>query len=301
LISERRERARITSRFSNYVDPALVNWMVKHPEQTTFDGVTREMSMVFSDLVGFTTLTEKLGEKAIPLLREYMGMMIPAIREYGGLIGCLMGDGIYCFFGGAPEPDPDHAMHAVQSVYMMQAKLAELNESFKERGLPTLGMRVGVTTGHVIVGDGGCPPVRSDYTALGDAVNLAARLESANKPLGTDSLITDRTAELLNGAYIMRPVAKLRVKGKEEAVAVFEPLCPADAITPEIRRIVECTESMVSAYQRAEFNACVAAADSLDREITKSKKLAHLYRDLAQQYLLKPPDEFDGTVTLTEK
>jgi CHASE2 domain-containing sensor protein/class 3 adenylate cyclase len=301
LISERRERARITSRFSNYVDPALVDWMVKHPEQTTFDGVTREMSMVFSDLVGFTTLTEKLGEKAIPLLREYMGMMIPAIRAYGGLIGCLMGDGIYCFFGGAPEPDPDHALHAVQSVYRMQAKLAELNESFKKRGLPTLGMRVGVTTGHVIVGDGGCPPVRSDYTALGDAVNLAARLESANKPLGTNSLITDRTAALLNGAYIMRPVAKLRVKGKEEAVAVFEPLCPADAATPETRRIVQCTESMVSAYQQADFKACVAAADCLEKEMATSKKLAHIYRELAEEYLAHPPEQFDGSVTLTEK
>ncbi len=87
-------------------------------------------------------------------------------------------------------------------------------------------MRVGVTTGNVLIGDAGCPPVRSDFTALGDPVNLAAHLESANKVFGTNSLISGRTAELLNGSFLVRPVAKLRVKGKEEAVAVFEPLCP---------------------------------------------------------------------------
>jgi class 3 adenylate cyclase/CHASE2 domain-containing sensor protein len=301
LLAERIERNRITKRFSNYVDPTLVEWVVKHPEQETFDGVTREMSMVFSDLVGFTTLTEKLGQKAIPILREYMGEMIPAIRAHGGLIGCLMGDGIYCFFGGAPEPDPEHAIHAVRSVYDMQARLDELNISFKKRGLPPLGMRVGVTTGTVIVGDGGCPPVRSDYTALGDPVNLAARLESANKQLGTSSLISGRTAELLNGSYLIRPVASLRVKGKDIAVPVFEPLCPTEASTPEAQRKLECTRHMVSSFQSAKFDACVAAADCLEREIAQSKKLAGLYRELSREYQANPPEDFDGSITLTEK
>ena len=158
-----------------------MTWVLAHPEQGRFDGQVREMSMGFSDLAGFTAMTEKLREKAVPLLAEYMGRMIPAIRAQKGYVSKLMGDGIYFFFG-APVPNEHHATDAVAAVLGMHAALAELNEELKARGMPTLGMRIGVSTGSVVIGDAG-PSDASDYTALGDPVNLASRLEDGQQSL----------------------------------------------------------------------------------------------------------------------
>ncbi len=121
LVTERSERTRIEKRFRNYVDPSLVNWVIEHPEQAKFDGETREMSMAFSDLAGFTSLTERMGEKAIPLLSEYMGVMIPTIRENKGFIACLMGDGIYFFFGATSQPGPCPSFRSDRLHHVQQA------------------------------------------------------------------------------------------------------------------------------------------------------------------------------------
>ena len=244
-----------------------------------------------------------MGEKAIPILGEYMGLDDPGDPGLWGLCGVPHGRWDLFLLRRAPEPDPDHALHAVQSVCTMHSRLDALNESFTKRGLPPLGMRVGVTTGMVIIGDGGCPPQRSDYTALGDSVNLAARLETANKLFGDQ--FTDhrpRTVELLNGSYLVRPIANLRVKGKEKAVVVFEPLCTAAR-----RHAGKAQNRGVHGFDgdrvpdKPSSQTALPLPIAWRREIATSKKLAALYRDLAQQYLVTPPENFDGGVTLTEK
>ncbi|MDB5291793.1 MAG: hypothetical protein JWL69_3034, partial [Phycisphaerales bacterium] len=246
FIAEAAERARITARFSNYVDPSLVNWVIDHPEQARFDGESREMSMGFTDLAGFTTLTEQLGERTVKLLAEYMGHMIPIIRAHNGYVSRLMGDGIYFFFG-APKPDADHANHAVSAALAMHEAVDQLNLTLPARGFPLLKLRAGLSSGRVIVGDAGSAEF-SDYTALGDPVNTAARLESANKFFGTRTLLTARTIELVNSAFLMRPIANLRVAGKTKGVQVYEPLCRMEAATPAQRRLAELTERMTAAF-----------------------------------------------------
>jgi class 3 adenylate cyclase/CHASE2 domain-containing sensor protein len=298
FVVERKERARITRRFRSYVDPSLVNYVLEHPEQTRFAGESREMTMAFSDLVGFTTLTEKLGEDTVPLLAEYLSLMVPPIRAHCGYVAKFMGDGIFFFFG-APTSELAHAAHAVAAVIAMRVALDGLNVSLGQRGLPQLGMRVGVSTGRVIIGDAG-PADCSDYTALGDSVNFAARLETANKPLGTLTLVSARTVELLNGSFLVRPIANLRVVGKTQGVEVYEPLCRAEEATPELRKLAECTETMVRAYQRGEFAACLAAIDELE-QWRGASKLNTLYRKLANDNLSNPPKEFDGQVVLDSK
>jgi class 3 adenylate cyclase/CHASE2 domain-containing sensor protein len=297
-IGEAAERGRITRRFRNYVDPSLVKWVLEHPDHVHFEGERREMTMAFSDLVGFTSLTEKLGEATVKLLSEYVGLMVPQIRAQRGFVAKLMGDGIFFFFG-APEPDPDHAAHAVSSMFGMRSALGKLNEDLKKRQLPQLGMRIGVSTGHVIIGDAGTPEC-SDYTALGDSVNLAARLESANKAVGTLDLISDSTKELLGGKFVVRPIAKLRVVGKSGGVMTYEPLGPADRPDPGWAELVEYSRNVVDAYQSARFEDCLKALDAFDHKFGPSK-WSELYRGMCDVLKADPPADFDGTISLDHK
>lgn len=298
FITEMRERARITSRFRSYVDPALVDYVLAHPEQSRFSGELREMSMAFTDIAGFTAITEKLREKAIPLLSEYMGEMVPVIRANRGYVSTLMGDGIYFFFG-APTPDPDHAAHAVSTIIDMRKALAQFNKRLPPRGLPQLGMRAGVTTGMVVIGDAG-PPDCSDYTAMGDSTNLAARLESANKAFGSHALITSRTLELIGDAFLVRPIALLQVQGKTEGVQVFEPLARRHEATDQQRAIAESTTAAVAAFQKGCFAESLAHFARLEA-ITGKDKLILLYRRLCETYSQNPPENFTGQVVLSEK
>ena len=220
FLAEIKERNRITRRFSNYVDPSLVDYVIEHPEQAKFDGEAREMTMGFTDLAGFTTLTESLGTRTIPLLSEYIGKMVPIIRANQGYVSRLMGDGIYFFFN-APGHDPLHAIHAVSTAIQMHEAVAQLNLTLPQRGYPLLGLRAGICTGKVIVGDAENSREFSDYTAMGDAVNTAARLEGANKVFGTRTLVIRRTIELLDGQFLNRPIANLRVAGKTHRGGCF--------------------------------------------------------------------------------
>ena len=180
------------------------------------------MTVCFTDLVGFTTMTEQLREQAVPILGRYINRMVTIMRKHRGFLNRLMGDGIM-FSYGAPLENPNHAVDAVNTVLEMQEEMATLNRELADEGLPQLAVRGGVSTGKVVVGDsGGTEAV--DYTCLGDTTNFGARLESANKFTGTRNLISARTAELLDGQFLLRPVALLQVAGKRQSVMTFEPL-----------------------------------------------------------------------------
>ena len=171
------------------------------------------MTVVFTDMVGFTALSERLGEKIVPLLNEFMSLMVPLIRErHHGYVNKFLGDGIMFFFG-APKPNHMHAVDAVASVLDMHVALEELNRRLDQRGLPRIGMRAGISSGEMVVGNAGSAE-SADYTVLGDMVNLGARLESANKLVGTSTLITSRTAELLNGEF-RHPAGRTARRGWE--------------------------------------------------------------------------------------
>ena len=186
-----------------------------------------------------------------------MGRMAAIIREQGGLLNKFLGDGIM-FFYGAPEHDPHHAQRAVRTVLeMQQSGVPGFNLWLREHGLDLqVAVRAGVTTGLMIVGDAGSQR-RSDYTVLGDSVNLASRLESANKYLGTYTMITERTAELCGGEFLVRPVAKIQVVGKSESVAAYEPLAYASQATDAQKRLAEVTREVFATFIAAEFERCL--------------------------------------------
>ena len=298
FISERAERARITRRFRSYVDPMLVNFVIDHPESTTLSGAERELTVVFTDLAGFTSVSEKLGRETIGIINEYMGLMVPLIRQHHGYVNKFLGDGIM-FFYGAPRDNPKHAMDAVRTILLMQRTLADFNKRLLSRDLPAVKMRAGVATGHMIVGDAG-PPDASDYTVLGDTVNLAARLESANKATGTLMMLNDRTVEQLDNRYLVRPLGRLQVVGKTEGVMVYEPLAESAAATDAQHRYVDLTEAVFKAYCDGDFDACRRAADALDEAFGPSK-LTTLYRDSCQFYDDNDRADFAGQIVLSSK
>ena len=306
LVLERRERARITRRFSSYVDPKIVDYVVKHPDLVHFEGQIREMTVVFCDVAGFTNLTETHGPETVVMLNALWGVMVPVIRRNGGIVNKFLGDGIM-FFYGAPEQSPDHARDAVATVLAMRKALEEFNRTVAAaRKWPPLALRWGVSTGTMVVGDAGSGDTGSgsraaDYTVLGDNVNLGSRLEGANKAVGTVALVTDRTVELSKDAGVLfRPIGRLRVVGKREGVMAYEPLARLDDATDAQKRLAANTQSMVEAFMKGRFAECVAAIDRLDAAHGPTK-LAALYRDRCEWFIAQPSEPFDGQIVLTEK
>ncbi len=303
FVIERGERVRITKRFRSYVDPVLVNYVLEHPEMARLDGQVRELTVCFADLSGFTAISETLREHTVPLLSAYMELMVPIIRKRGGYVNKFLGDGIMFFFG-APQTSDTHAADAVATALEMQAAMGTFTDTVRTSGLynldQTLSLRCGVASGTMVVGDAG-PSDASDYTVLGDTVNLAARLESANKAVGTGILINGRTTELMGDRFLVRPIAKLRVVGKSEGVMVFEPLCDTPAASDALLARVSQTRTVVTAYLRGDFDTALAAIAKV--EATQgSDPLTDLYRAACEQHLQAPPgDQFDGHIILERK
>ncbi len=298
FLIEAAERARITKRFSSYVDQKLVDFVIENPD-VSLDGQVREMSVIFTDLAGFTTLSEKLREKTVPILSDYLGVMVPIIRRNDGFVNKFLGDGIMCFYN-APRDDADHAAHAVRTCLEMQVAMKKFAEELVAKGLPSLAMRCGVSTGNMVVGDSG-PADACDYTVLGDAVNFASRLEGANKATGTHILISQRTSELVADKFLLRPVGRLLVVGKSEGLMTYEPLVLLDEATPEQMMETAMCAEMVAAYVARDFARCIEVADRMDAQFNTSK-LAALYRKTSKLYLEEPPGpEFTGNLILTEK
>ena len=299
LVVEQTQRALIRRRFRSYVDPSLVDYVEAHPELEIFEGERREMTVVFLDLVGFTSLTERMGEQAVKVLNDLWSRLVPVVRANGGYVNKFLGDGIM-FFYGAPRRSGDHARLAVNTLLSMRPVFDAFNAESAARDVPKLGVRFGISTGDMIVGDAGASDA-SDYTVLGDNVNLCARLESANKQTGTANLITERTLELCSDeGFLARPIGRLRVVGKQQGVAVFEVLARRDDATDEHKRLCDLTKEMVDAYTAGRFDACRAAIDRLEAEFGASK-LTALYRENIERNVTSPAEAFDGTITLTEK
>ena len=299
FIIERRERWRVENRFRSYVDPALVDWVVEHPEQSTLEGQLRELTVVFTDLAGFTTLSEQLRERTVPILNDYMQLMVPIIRQHNGYVNKFLGDGIM-FFYGAPRGNQNHAIDAVRTSLKMQEAMVGFNRQLVQQDLPSVKMRVGISSGNMVVGDAGSADA-SDYTVLGDAVNLGSRLESANKATGTSILLNARVALFTEDEFLLRPIGRLQVVGKTQGVMTFEPLCTQDQANDDARQLVNMTNDMVNAYILGQFENCAAVSRKIDATFGEST-LTTLYRQASQRFEQDPPGpEFLGQIVLEEK
>lgn len=218
-----RRRARQTrAMFAQYVPPAVVSRLIAQPELMRLGGEAREVTLMFTDLANFTTLSEQLSaEQTVEVLTAYFNAMTPIVHATGGTVDKFIGDAVMAFWG-APLDDPQHAEHAVTAAILMQQAMQVLVADLRARGLPPIHMRIGLHTGRVVVGNVGSEQ-RFSYTAIGDAVNLAARLEGANKAFGTGILLSAATAAQLPSSVALRALDDVVVKGKTEPVRVFTP------------------------------------------------------------------------------
>ncbi len=220
LTSERRKRE-MKKAFSHYLSPAILTSVLADPNHVRLGGERVEATILFSDMAGFTSISEKLQPEAVSrLINRYMTAMTGIILAYNGTIDKFIGDAVMAFWG-APVADPDHALNACRAAVAMQERLEGLRNEFREDGLPEVTIRIGINTGTVIAGNMGSAEL-FDYTVLGDAVNLASRLEGANKEFGTGILISGHVHEKVAGKVDVRSIGKIGVKGKTEVVEVFE-------------------------------------------------------------------------------
>ncbi len=222
----RRRGLRVRSMFSQYVPPEIVARLVEQPDLMRLGGEAREVTLMFTDLEGFTTMSERLSaEQTVEVLSAYFDAMTAIVHRHQGTVDKFIGDAIMAFWG-APLPDAAHAEHAVRAALEMQAAMPALLERLRSRGLPPIAMRIGVHTGRAVIGNVGSS-ARFSYTAIGDAVNVAARLEGANKAFGSGILLSQDTAAQLPGDIALRPLHDIVVKGKSEPVRVFTPCTQA--------------------------------------------------------------------------
>jgi adenylate cyclase len=223
-----RRRARQTrAMFAQYVPPSVVSRLIAQPELMRLGGEAREVTLMFTDLANFTTLSERLSaEQTVELLTAYFNAMTPIVHATGGTVDKFIGDAVMAFWG-APLADAQHAEHALQAAVAMQEAMQPLVADLRARGLPAVHMRIGLHTGRAVVGNVGSEQ-RFSYTAIGDAVNLAARLEGANKAFDTRILLSDATAAQLPATVALRALDDVVVKGRTEPVRVFTPCQDAD-------------------------------------------------------------------------
>jgi adenylate cyclase len=220
-VVEGREKRMVKKLFSRYVSKDVFNQLVANPSLASLGGARRHMTVLFSDIRGFTTMSEKgAPEDVVSQLNQLFTRMVGVVFDHRGTVDKFVGDMVMALFG-APLDDEDHADHAVQTALAMIAALDEMNRRWEAEGRARLGIGIGINTGDMVAGNIGSESIMS-YTVIGDAVNLGARLESLNKEYGTQIIISEATRARLKGRYDIHPLGDVIVKGKSQAVAIFE-------------------------------------------------------------------------------
>lgn len=220
-VVEGREKRQVKKLFSRYVSKDVYDQLVANPSLAALGGRRRHMTVLFSDIRGFTTMSERgTPEDVVSQLNELFTRMVGVVFAHRGTVDKFVGDMIMALYG-APLDDEDHAEHAVQTALAMITTLHQMNREWEARGKPTLDIGIGINTGDMIAGNVGSDTIIS-YTVIGDAVNLGARLESLNKDFGTRIIISEATRQRLKGSYDINPLGDVVVKGKSQPVAIFE-------------------------------------------------------------------------------
>jgi adenylate cyclase len=286
--------------FSYYVPTDLVRAMLASGQEARLEGHSRELTVCFADIAGFTSLAETMPpSELVQRLGRYLEEMTRIIATSGGTIDKFIGDAIMAFWG-APLPADDHAARACEAAIRCQRTLAALRASADSAWLAGLHARIGIASGEVLVGNVGTPD-RFNYTVMGDTVNLASRLESLNKAYGTAILVSEATYREARTRIVARPVDLVQVKGKHLGVAVYEPLGLATDDDAQAREIATCSEEAFAAYRERQFER---AAEHFARvlSIRPDDRAAAVLERRCRDYLAAPPpEEWTGVHVMTEK
>jgi adenylate cyclase len=259
------------------------------------------MTVLFSDIRGFTPIAEQMDPAELThFLNEYLTAMTGVVFEHQGVLDKYMGDGIMAFWG-APKDQPNHAELACQTGFQMVKRLGDLQQAWLAGGLPPLNIGVGINTGPMTVGNVGSS-VRFDYTVMGDAVNLASRLEGVNKEYGTSVIVSESTLEHVQGTFASRYLDLITVQGKKEPTAIYELLAPLDSPNDAPPApFLEAWARAISLYQAQEFaKAKLAFQEVLEFRPDDPPSLVYLARCDAMAES-PPGPEWDGVYAMTHK
>ncbi len=306
-IVEGRSRRSLARLFGTYVPPELVEEMARDPARYDMRAENRELTVMFCDMRNFTQVSERLPPEDVRgLVNRFFSSMTTAIRAHRGTLDKYIGDAIMAFWG-APLPDADHALHAVQAALAMAQRLNALNEDLRERGLPQIGVGVGLNTGLVCVGDMGSD-MRRSYTVMGDAVNLASRIEALTRHYGVDVLAGEATAQATQNAgaagFRWVEVDRVRVKGKQRSVTLFTPVIEAALQPLTFDEEMRLWDLVLTPYRLQHWDEAQARLTTLQTRFDRSPLLG-LYQQfdsrIQHHRRAPPPADWDGAHTFDSK
>lgn len=298
-LTEERKKKYLKATFSKYVSPAIVDEILKDPENIELGGRKQKMSVFFSDVRGFTTISEKLDPQVLSsVLNEYLTPMTNIVFNNKGTLDKYMGDAVMAFFG-APIFFPDHAKYACRCALQSIEKLKDIQINFQQRGLPVIDIGIGINTSDMSVGNMGSDIVRS-YTVMGDGVNLGSRLEGINKEYGTRIIISEFTYREVQAEFTCREVDWVRVKGKLQPIKIYE-LISEGAASADKQTLLTVYAEAYKYYREGNFSK---ALESFQLALSNDPNdpVSQLYLERCQEYLAEaPPQDWDGVFVMKTK
>lgn len=298
---ESRNKKQMASLFGQYVPPELVARMSEEPEKYSMDGQSRELTVLFSDVRSFTTISESMEPKELTrFMNEFLTTLSEVIRNrYLGTIDKYMGDCVMAFWG-APIHDPDHARSAVLASLAMQEAIAQLGPSLEARGWPRIQIGIGINTGRMTVGDMGSQ-IRKAYTVMGDAVNLASRLEGITKRYGVGILVGEQTRAAAGPDLVFRELDRVRVKGKDEPVTIYQPLGLAAELSKAQRDELALFQQALKLYRAQNWDMAELQLLNLQQREPDSVLYALYLARIRHFRLSAPPADWDGVYDFDSK
>jgi adenylate cyclase len=300
FLVESRSRRQLKGMFGQYVPPQIVQEMSENPQKYSFEGETRELSVLFADIRGFTTLSEALTAADLKkLLNRYFTPMTQIIFETRGTIDKYVGDMIMAFWG-APVPDEHHAVQAIEAALRMLKETERLQRDFSNEGLPRIAIGIGINTGLMNVGDMGSE-FRRAYTVLGDAVNLGSRLEGTTKYYGVGLVVGETTRAAAGEAFVFRELDLVRVKGKVQAIRVYEPVCRSSEADEALQQELADYHRFLADFRARHWEEARAGFSRL-REFAPDLRLYGIYLERIAALAADDPGEgWDGVYERKEK
>ncbi len=296
---ESRNKKLLSTRFGQYVPPELVIEMAQNPENYSLESDSKPLTVLFTDVRGFTTISEGLSAKELAdLMNAYLTPMTRVIHQYRGTIDKYMGDAIMAFWG-APINNENHASDALACGLEMLNALKKVNTDFAQRGWPEIKIGVGLNTGIMTVGNMGSE-FRMAYTVMGDEVNLGSRLEGITKQYGVGIIVGENT-KLAAPDYAYRELDKVRVKGKDLPITIYEPIGLLTAITPEQRIELEQFDQVLTAYRNQDWDSAESKLYALNLAHPERKVYGLYCERIAHFKSEPPPKDWDGVFTFTTK
>jgi adenylate cyclase len=297
---ESRSKRQFTELFGQYVPPELVDKMAENPGKYNMEPRNAELTILFSDVRGFTSISEALKPDELrEYINAYLTDMSAIIRsKHRGTLDKYIGDAIMAFWG-APVEDPDHARNGLLSALEMQIECKALNARFASRGWPQLKIGVGVNSGNVRVGDMGSQ-VRRAYTVMGDPVNVASRLEARTKFYGVGILVGEKTKAAVK-EVLFKEIDRIKVKGKDEALTIYEPICIESEADKKLQDEIKLWHQTLRAYRAQQWDQAEVSLLNLQR-MNPDCYLYKLYAERVSENRRKPvPAGWDGVTAFDEK